>query len=176
MIRHGQAWENLNPDTTEIMRASIGTDVCNYRHSVLTPTNKSPLSAPWASGCKQLPTESLTDLYFTSEIKAKVKFSFPIRPPGGLGFGLFSDEDSVWRSDSVDDTHVSRSQAFISALFDRNMIPQESTAGPYSSTDGRVVGLVTHGEMVSAVYEALGVVDGYSPKNAQVVPILIEEI
>ena len=38
-----------------------------------------------------------------------------------------------------------------------------------------VVGVVTHGEMIRAVYEALGQ-GAYSPLNTQVVPIMIDQL
>lgn len=153
------------PDVTvtEIMRASIGTDVCNYRHSVTSPTNGSPLSAPWSSGCSTIPSDSLISIYGDPSVVG-LKFLFPIRPPGGSGLGLFSDYDELWRSDVVDDSHINRSRAFIEQLYALDSV---------EAVDGSVVGLVTHGEMVEAVYEALGEV-AYGPVNTEVVPIMIE--
>lgn len=141
----------------ELIRATVGTDVCNFRHSVKTPTDTNPLPPPWATGC-QIPSDSLESLFSNA---AQVKFTFPIRPPGGTGFGLVSDYDELWRSDSKDDMVIAtRAKAFLAQLRD-------------STADGSVVAVVTHGEMVSAIYEAAGE-QPYSPKNTEVVPLLIK--
>ncbi len=83
-----------------------------------------------------------------------------MRPPGGDGFGLISDNDQIWRNDFVDDTHILRSIAFLSEVF-------EYLKG------SSVVGIVTHGEIINAMYEAVGE-SSYQPLNTQVVPMLIE--
>lgn len=154
---------------SEIVRASIGHDVCNFRHSVSTPTDEATLVSPWNTGCT-LPHEALSEIYRTNNSSkssnSSVLFKFPIRPPGGEGFGLVSDSDTLWRSDVVDDTQVSRGLTFLSQLFDNK--------GLFDKKDGpTVVGLVTHGEMIQAIYEAIGEV-AYSAKNTQVVPLLLE--
>jgi len=148
---------------SEMMRASIGTDVCNYRRSVISGTDKSPLTSPWYSGCK-IPSDTLTDIYGDAE-KIGVTFEFPIRPIGGEGIGMVSDYDELWRSDVVDDSHINRARTFIEQLY---------ALDDSNAVDGNVMGLVTHGEMIQAVYEALGEV-AYSTPNIEVVPIIIEK-
>jgi hypothetical protein len=147
------------------MRASIGTDVCNYRRSVLSPTSLHSPAAPYSSGCA-LPSDSLTEIYCGNS--SDLVFEFPVRPPGGNGFGLFSDEESLWRSDIEDQSHQTRALAFLLQLFDEKAmgsgVAEENTA---------VVGIVTHGEMIRAVYEAVGEVS-YNALNTQVVPLMIE--
>lgn len=152
---------------SEMIRASVGTDVCNARHSVYSSTSEHSLPSPWNTGCK-LPSESLLDIYSCSSSNSQsdacqfptLPFQFPIRPPGGDGVGLISDSDQLWRSDSVDSTHKERSLTFLNQLFE--YFP-----------DNSVIGVVTHGEMVEAVYESLGQFP-YGPRNTQVVPIMIE--
>jgi broad specificity phosphatase PhoE len=141
----------------EIIRAAIGRDVCNYRHNVKSSTSlNKDAEYPFQTGCK-LPDESLEDLYEDSV----VNLSFPIRPPGGSGFGLFSDSDLLWRSDIYDeDILENRALAFLSQV-------KEYT--PASS----VIAVVTHGEVINAVYKACGEV-GYKPKNTEVVPLVIK--
>lgn len=154
---------------TEIVRASIGRDVCNFRRSVLTSTALNDLPVPFSTSCV-LPTDSLSEIYDTTNDHGSVKFEFPIRPPGGSGFGLFSDSDILWRSDVEDDTHVTRATAFLAQLFEyKNFYADES------SITGAlpIIGLVTHGETIDAVYKASGEI-GYSPRNTQVVPLMIE--
>jgi broad specificity phosphatase PhoE len=145
---------------SELLRASIGTDVCNARRAVLTPTSSAgnTLPAPWDTGC-DVPADSLSQLYAPGA--SAVNFSFVIRPAGGVGFGLVSDNDILWRNDIVDESHQTRARAFINQLFE------------YS--DNSIVLAVTHGEMINAVYEALGE-NPYSPLNTEVVPILLEQI
>ena len=172
---------------TEVMRASIGTDVCNYRRSVLSSTALHTPPPPFDSSCT-LPLDSLTEIYHTAASSSSsgdsppLLFEFPIRPPGGDGFGLYSDAESLWRADvaEADQSQQTRAMAFIAQLFQyREFYTQPTAAG--SGEEGEegsalllpVVGVVTHGEMVSAVYEALGE-DAYSPKNTQVVPVMIE--
>jgi broad specificity phosphatase PhoE len=140
----------------ELIRATIGRDVCNFRHSVRTPTSATALPFPFATGC-QLPDTSLQQLYGASP----VHFSFPIRPAGGEGFGVVSDADQLWRADVADDEVLeSRATAFLGQL--------PALTPPSSS-----VAVVTHGEMVSAIYRAAGE-NSYGPKNTEVVPLLIE--
>lgn len=153
--------------TSEIIRASIGKDVCNFRHSVSTSTAENPLPPPWNTGCK-LPKESLLDLYTCTNSNPEsdackyptLPFKFPIRPPGGDGIGLTSDYDQLWRSDTEDSTHIERSLTFLSQLYE--YFP-----------DNKVIGIITHGEMIQSIYESLGEVP-YGPKNTQIVPIMIE--
>lgn len=153
--------------TSELIRASIGTDVCNFRHSVYTSTSEHTLPSPWNTGCK-LPNESLLDIYTCSEKNPEsnackyptLPFQFPIRPSGGQGVGLISDSDQLWRSDSVDSSHIERSLVFLNQLYE--FYP-----------DNQVIGIVTHGEMIQAIYESLGQYP-YSAKNTQVVPLMIE--
>ena len=141
---------------SELIRATIGRDVCNVRKSVQTPTSATNLPYPWKSGCK-LPDDSLEEAFANSS----VRFSFPVRPVGGNGFGLISDSDQLWRADVADDVIIqTRATAFFAQLY-------ESTA-PSS-----VIAIVTHGEMVSALYEAAGEAP-YSPKNTEVVPLLVK--
>jgi broad specificity phosphatase PhoE len=87
-------------------------------------------------------------------------FQFPIRPPNGYGLGLISDSDELWRADMEDSSHIVRSLTFLRELFEYH--PEE-----------KIVGIVTHSEMISALYESLGEVP-YSAKNTQIVPIMIE--
>lgn len=186
------------------MRASIGTDVCNYRRSVLTSTALQSPPPPFASSCV-LPQDSLTEIYHTAsndnntttssssktDDSPPLLFEFPIRPPGGEGFGLYSDAESLWRADVAegDESQQTRALAFIAQLFQhRDFYTQTqpmATGGGASDGDGDsrgageeaglppVVGVVTHGEIIGAVYEALGQ-GGYNAKNTQVVPIMIE--
>lgn len=142
--------------TTELMRASIGTDVCNFRRSVHTNTNNTSFPAPWNTNCI-IPSDNLLDIYSSS----KVKFLFPIRPAGGPGIGLVSDADQLWRSDVADDTQATRARAFINELF---QYVQESVAC-----------VVTHSEMIDAMYTVMGNLS-YSALNTQLVPIIIEAI
>lgn len=153
---------------SEILRASIGTDVCNSRHSVYTSTSEHSLPPPFNTGCN-LPDESLLDIYTcTTNLKSNackyptLPFKFPIRPPGGNGIGLISDSDQLWRYDSVDDSHILRSLTFLKQLYEYY-------------PDNQVIGVVTHGEMIQAIYESLGEFP-YPAKNTQVVPLLIELI
>lgn len=140
----------------ELIRASVGVDVCNFRHSVKTPTSSDVLPAPWQTGC-QLPSDSLESLFGSSP---KVKFAFSVRPAGGTGFGLVSDNDQLWRSDVADSAVINtRASAFLSQVF---------AYTPASS----VTAVVTHGEMISAIYEAAGEIP-YSAKNTQVVPLML---
>jgi hypothetical protein len=152
---------------TEIMRASIGTNVCNYRRSVRTSTWLNDPPAPFSSTCK-LPDDNLEDIYRDESIK----FEFPIRPIGGTGFGLFSDAESLWRSDVKDSTHESRALAFLSQLFDYKDFYTTTSNADVSLP---VIGVVTHGEMVRAVYSSIGEVP-YEPRNTQVVPIMVDMI
>jgi broad specificity phosphatase PhoE len=156
---------------SELLRASLGTDVCNFRHSVNTLTSDDPLPYPWTTSC-QLPHESLTSLYSCDESDEQamasspaclyplLPFQFPIRPPNGYGLGLISDSDELWRADMEDSSHIVRSLTFLRELFEYH--PEE-----------KIVGIVTHSEMISALYESLGEVP-YSAKNTQIVPIMIE--
>jgi broad specificity phosphatase PhoE len=140
---------------SELIRATIGRDVCNVRKSVTTPTSSIILPYPWQSGCK-LPSDSLTEVYANSA----VKMSFPIRPAGGSGFGLISDYDQLWRADVADDVVIqTRAAAFLSQLFE------------YTSPSS-VTAVVTHGEMVRAIYEVAGEVS-YNAVNTEVVPLLL---
>lgn len=157
-----------NITASELLRASVGTDVCNFRHSVYTSTSEHSLSSPWNTGC-QLPSESLLSLYTCQEDSQSTStackypilpFQFPIRPSSGHGIGLISDSDQLWRSDIVDSSHIVRSLAFLQEL--REYYPAE-----------QVIGVITHGEMISAIYESLHEVP-YSAKNTQIVPIMIE--
>jgi hypothetical protein len=154
---------------TEIVRASIGTDVCNFRRSVKTPTAANDLPSPFSTSCT-LPSDSLTDIYIKNALPNALKFEFPIRPPGGSGFGLLSDPDMLWRSDVVDDTHVTRATAFLSQLFEYKSFYCDSESILDSVP---VIGLVTHGETINAIYKASGET-GYSPLNTQVVPLMIQ--
>lgn len=139
---------------SELIRASIGTDVCNFRRSVHFPTSAMSLPPPFNTGCR-IPNDSLESIY----VNSKVNFTFNVRPPGGTGFGLISDNDQIWRSDFRDDTHILRSLAFLAEVFE------------YVSES--VVGVVTHGEMINAIYEAVGEAS-YQPLNTEVVPIIID--
>lgn len=141
---------------TDMMRAVIGQDVCNYRHSVHSPTSESQLPGPWNSTC-DLPKESLTDLFASS----KVKFEFNVRPQGGEGIGLVGDHDTLWRRDVFDDTRVLRARILLAQLFEHSTNP--------------VICIVTHGEMIDAMYQAGGVTAGYpKPPNIEVVPMVVE--
>lgn len=159
---------------TEIVRASIGQDVCNFRRSVLTPTSLNDLPLPFSTSC-DLPEDSLTEIYINRAAPDDLKFEFPIRPPGGSGFGLFSDSDMLWRSDVEDDTHVTRATAFLAQLFENRdfYCGNEEDTRRYNSSALPIIGLVTHGETIDAVYKASGEA-GYSPRNTQVVPLMIE--
>jgi broad specificity phosphatase PhoE len=141
----------------EIIRAAIGRDVCNYRRNVKSPTSlNKDAQYPFQTGCK-LPDESLDDIYGNSV----VNFTFPIRPPGGTGFGLFSDSDLLWRSDIYDEEILeNRALAFLSQVKEYTM-------------SSSVVAVVTHGEIVEAIYKACGEI-AYKPKNTEVVPLLIK--
>lgn len=140
----------------EIIRATIGRDVCNVRKSVKTPTSSNPLSYPWQSGCK-VPDDSLENVYNNSN----VRFSFPIRPAGGSGFGLLSDNDQLWRADVADDGIIkTRATAFLGQLYE------------YTASSS-VTAIVTHGEMINAIYLAAGE-NSYQPKNTEVVPLLLK--
>jgi broad specificity phosphatase PhoE len=143
----------------ELIRATIGRDVCNFRHSVKSSTSANPLPSPWRTGCEQIPSQSLEDIYLHSP--SPVKFSFPIRPAGGEGFGLVSDYDELWRADVADE--------FIIETRATSFLGQVSQNTPASS----VIAVVTHGEMVKAIYQAAGEI-AYDPKNTEVVPLLIE--
>jgi len=139
----------------ELLRATIGRDVCNFRHSVKTPTSATILPYPWQTGCS-IPNSSLIDIYASSA----VKFTFPIRPAGGNGFGLISDEDVLWRADTADDKIiVTRAKAFLAQVY-------ENTAA------SSVIAVVTHGEMVSAIYQAAGE-SPCSVQNTEVVPLMV---
>jgi broad specificity phosphatase PhoE len=140
---------------SEMIRASIGTDVCNFRRSVNVSTSESALPSPWNSRC-EIPNDSLSEIYS----KSLLNFSFPIRPAGGTGIGLVSDNDQLWRSDVVDDSHILRAKAFVNQLFEYD--------------DHSVVFIVTHGEMIDAVYQALGE-SPYAALNTEVVPVLIQK-
>jgi phosphohistidine phosphatase SixA len=148
---------------SELIRASIGHDVCNYRRNVATPTDCNQLPAPWNTGCG-IPSDSLREIYSSSSLN----FTFPIRPVGGAGFGLIADNDILWRSDATDDTHEIRARAFLEQVYEYRS--EFMLAGDSSLP---VVGVVTHGETISAVYEATGAAP-YSPRNTQVVPLLVE--
>ena len=107
------------------------------------------------------------DIYVTNCTQNALKFEFPIRPAGGSGFGILSDVDLLWRSDVEDDTHEARAAAFLTQLFEyKDFYSNGGSLMP-------VVGLVTHGEMVDAIYKASGEV-GYSPRNTQVVPLMLQ--
>jgi hypothetical protein len=138
-----------------------GTDVCNFRRSVFTATSSSVFPDPFRSNCA-VPDDYLAQIYQNSS----VPFIFKVRPPGGSGFGILSDAEMLWRSDSVDDTHEARSAVFLSQVFD--YIP------PRSENSGGVVGVITHGEMIDAIYKAAGISEGYGPMNTEVVPLLLE--
>lgn len=156
-----------NITASELLRASIGTDVCNFRHSVYTSTSEHQLPPPWNTGC-ELPSESLTSLYTcgdrseptTACLYPLLPFQFPVRPSNGDGIGLISDSDQLWRSDMKDSSQIIRSLAFLHELYD--YYPEES-----------VIGIITHGEMISAIYESLNEIP-YSAKNTQIVPLMIE--
>jgi hypothetical protein len=153
---------------SEMIRASIGTDVCNYRRSVQSLTSTTELPAPWYTGCK-LPEESLMDIYGPSSDTTNVNFKFTIRPAGGEGIGLISDGEQLWRNDVVDDTHIIRAKTFMSQLFDyRKSMDKSSNSLP-------IVGIVTHGEMIKAFYEAAGELS-YGALNTEVVPLIIEKL
>lgn len=153
----------------EVMRASIGTDVCNYRRSVLTSTDLHTPPAPFSSGCS-LPADSLTEIY-SPRSETDVVFEFPVRPAGGAGFGMYSDEESLWRSDLDDQSHQTRALAFLSQLFEHQAGLSEGS----KPRDAAVVGVVTHGEMIRAVYEAMGE-GAYDALNTQVVPLMLEQL
>jgi broad specificity phosphatase PhoE len=155
-----------NITASELLRASIGTDVCNFRHSVYTPTSEHQLPSPWRTGC-ELPSESLTSLYTcedfeptTACLNPLLPFQFPVRPSSGSGIGLISDSDQLWRSDMTDSSQIIRSITFLNELYD--YYPEE-----------RVIGIVTHSEMISAIYQSLNEIP-YSSKNTQIVPLMIE--
>lgn len=161
----------LSPASTlvtasEMLRASIGTDVCNYRRSVRTPTSYDSLPAPWNSGCGDdggIPRDSLSSVYGSS----KINFNFPIRPAGGSGIGLISDGDQLWRSDVEDSSQITRARVFVNQLFD---VEEDGYGG------GRgVIFATTHGEMIDAMYQALGD-NSYSALNTEVVPVVIEQV
>jgi hypothetical protein len=139
-----------------------GTDVCNFRRSVHVATSQFPLPSPFVTGC-DLPDDTLSELYGN----ASVPVEFVIRPPGGSGFGLISDTDTLWRSDSVDESHVTRAKAYVQQILE--FIPPWNGLG-----NSGVTGLVTHGETIDAIYKAVGVNAGYNPGNTQVVPLVIE--
>lgn len=141
----------------ELIRATLGRDVCNSRHSVNTPTKENPLSSPWETGC-DVPTASLQELY--GGVESRVKFNFNIRPAGGAGFGLISDYDQLWRSDVPDEeVQVTRATAFLAQVYE-------------NTPDSSVVAVVTHGEIIQAIYTAAGEID-YGAKNTEVVPLLV---
>ena len=76
----------------------------------------------------------------------------------------------LWRADVEDDTHVARATAFLAQVFEyKGFYSDESS--DFGSLP--VVGLVTHGETIDAVYKAAGE-SGYSPRNTQVVPLMIQ--
>jgi hypothetical protein len=139
----------------------LGTDVCNFRHSIFTATSSNPLPEPFRTNCV-LPDKSLSDIFG----KSKLPFNFNIRPAGGIGFGILSDADMLWRSDCIDDTHVTRAKAFLTQVFEN--VP------PRNGENGGIIGVITHGEMVDAIYKAAGIGNGYSPFNTEVVPLLVE--
>ena len=148
---------------SELLRATIGHDVCNYRHPVSVNASSVPsLPSPWATGCSQqsFNNTSLQSLYGNLSNPA---FTFNVRPPGGRsgGFGLVSDADTLWRTD-IDETseqQVTRSIAFLAQLF--------------SIVESSVVGIVTHGEIIDAFSYAVGG-DGYPAANTEVVPMLVD--
>jgi broad specificity phosphatase PhoE len=156
---------------SELIRASLGTDVCNFRHSVKSVTSDSSLPSPWNTGCP-LPQNSLTTLFSCDEsdpvamtsspacLYPLLPFEFPIRPSNGEGLGLISDSDELWRADMIDSSHRVRSLAFLRELFEYH--PEE-----------QIIGIITHGEMINALYDSLGEIP-YSAKNTQIVPIMIE--
>lgn len=155
---------------TEMIRASIGTDVCNYRRSVNTLTSDDELPSPWNTNCT-LPKESLADIYRSGKPDVNLHFTFPIRPAGGDGMGLISNAEMLWRSDVVDTSHVDRSKTFLAQLFSylRSYDTQSGT-----STCSPIAGVVTHGEMIDAIYQSVGIEAGYSALNTQVVPVMVE--
>ncbi len=181
---------------SELVRASIGRDVCNYRRSVFSSTSSSAdyALAPYLTTCT-LPSDSLSQLYSNSK---HVKFDLSIRPAGSSGsrFGLISDNDSLWRSDYYDEGELeTRARAFLHQIMSvqddiedkinnnnnnnnnnnsKNNDKKSSSSSDSDSFSG-VVLLVTHGEMIRAVYEALGQ-GSYSANNTQVVPIMLESI
>lgn len=133
-----------------------------------TLTSFNDLPYPFSTSCK-LPDDSLVDIYVKNSVQTGLQFEFPIRPAGGSGFGILSDADMLWRSDVEDDTHEARAAAFLTQLFEYKDF--------YTYTDGvfslPVVGLVSHGETVDAIYKASGE-SGYSPRNTQVVPLMLQ--
>jgi len=145
---------------SELLRSGIGKDVCNFRRTVSDPLHVLPMPAPFITHCNTTGIPGLQQM-FGGGGKWGVSFSFPVRPPGGNGFGLISDGDILWRSDidETDEQGIVRSVAFLSQLF-----ALESSS---------VVVVVTHGEMIDFFSLATGG-KGYSAANTEVVPMMIK--
>lgn len=141
----------------ELIRASLGKDVCNARKSVHGKILKN--EPPFETNCKR-DEISLMELFEDfKELNFKIK---PIGSNTGLG-GLISDHDELWRSDlnEPDELLSLRAKAFIIKL---------------KSLEQNAFVVVTHGEMIDIIYKIFGEEDknsGYSAKNSEVVPILI---
>ena len=142
----------------ELLRAGIGQAVCNFRLNAHTPTESNILPKPWRTGCNETSRSYLEKIY-NSEA-SPVKFRFPVRPPGGKGFGLVADSDALWRSDiTEDDVILTRARAFLAQVFE-------------NTNEGSVTVAVTHGEIIGAVFNVTGQV-GYNATNTEVVPLLL---
>jgi broad specificity phosphatase PhoE len=148
----------------EIIRATIGIDVCNYRHPVSAASGSAVLPSPWSTNCNvTFPSNSSLSSMFNTSHTGSVEFALHVRPAGGSGFGLISDGDTLWRNDMSESAQQqqARAVAFLAQLY--GVLPNNA----------QVLGVVTHGEIIDALSVAVSGM-GYSAANTEVVPMMID--
>mmetsp|Transcript_38842 Transcript_38842/g.54166 ORF Transcript_38842/g.54166 Transcript_38842/m.54166 type:complete len:372 (+) Transcript_38842:119-1234(+) len=161
---------------SEILRAGLNKDRCNYRRPVSTPTNMERLSPPWDTGCDYT-NNSLVDLWRggtfvqlersdmgLKEIWANTEFQFTVQPPGGGSSSLYYDVDELWRSDwgETDPQLQARLSVALAEMF--LQFPQQ-----------KIFFIVTHSECCEALNELF---DGgtYDQANVEVSPFLLDPV
>ncbi len=174
--------------SSELLRANIGRDVCNYRRTV-RGIGASPAAAgpPFATLCNSSLTDPGLDVLFGNA--SGISFSFNVRPSGAAvpgsvdAFGLVGDADSLWRSDTAETEsgNAARAAAFLRALFSPGMVTQRMRTVSHPDDNVRaqvsesVAVVVTHGEIVDAVWMlTTGETARYGAANTELVPMVVE--
>mmetsp|Transcript_5538 Transcript_5538/g.8372 ORF Transcript_5538/g.8372 Transcript_5538/m.8372 type:complete len:374 (-) Transcript_5538:101-1222(-) len=159
---------------SDLLRAGLNGDKCNYRRPISKPSTTVALPAPWNTECDYT-NNSLTTLWRggtfvqlrqadmgLAEIWKDFSFQFIVRPAGASYPGIQSDVDEQWRSDYIE-SNLQRS-ARMGAL-----LVQIFQAYPTH----KIFSVTTHSEICQALNRLL-TGTGYSQANVEVSPFMIQ--
>ncbi|KAL0043103.1 hypothetical protein WJX79_009341 [Trebouxia sp. C0005] len=137
-----------NINTEELIRETLGSDTCDARRSVSDPPGGGkPETGPCA---------------FDRGLKSKYpQYDFPILGDDKTDFGLLTDDDHLWKKNKREKQkhQVRRAEKFLETLF--------------NNAEEQVIVVVTHSGFIRSLLLAIDR-EPYRPKNAEVVPAIIQ--